>query len=313
MSDPRYGASFNRPNAAAMVATIRRAEELGIPTVWLTTGGSPDSLTVFAAAAATTQRIRFGTAIVPTFPRHPLVTASQALDIHSLAPGRFTLGVGPSHKASIEGRFGIAFERPLEHLREYVSVLKAIFTTGAVDLSGKRFSIHGSVPNGKADIPVIISALQERSFALAGEIADGAVTWICPARYLAEVGLPALRAGAEKAGRAAPPLIAHAFISVTEDRAAMREAAGTALANYPRLTSYASMFAVAGYPEALQGTWSEAMLDAVVLQGTEDEVQDQARAFRAIAGAEQLILSVLPVGPDPEASLDRALRCIAAL
>ncbi|MCX6021317.1 MAG: LLM class flavin-dependent oxidoreductase, partial [Chloroflexi bacterium] len=268
MSNPRIGAAVHEPGAAPTLALIQRAEALGIPAVWLTTGGSPDGMTAFAAAAATTRSIRMGTAIVPTFPRHPLVMAQQAVDIASLAPGRFTLGVGPSHKPAMENRYGIPFVRPLEHLREYVTILKGLLTGQQVDFDGKRFQVHARLASG-ADVPVIISALQAKSFELAGEIADGAVTWICPAPYLRDVALAEMQRGAAKAGRATPPMIAHAFVSVTEDRAAMVQAASVALGGYPRLPSYLGMFMAAGLTEASEGVWSERMLDAVVLQGDE--------------------------------------------
>lgn len=308
----QVGAAIHEPSSKAILAAIQQAEGLGVPAIWLTTGGGPDALTVFAAAAATTHTIRMGTAIVPTFPRHPLVVAQQAMDIAQLAPGRFTLGVGPSHQGGIEGRFGIPWERPLEHLREYVTILKEALANGAVDFEGRRFKVHARLPYG-ASVPVIISALRERSFELAGEVADGAVTWICPAPYLRRVALPALERGAARADRPRPPLIAHAFVCLTEDRSAMVEASKGALAGYPRQPNYANMFVAAGYMEAPQGVWSDAMLDAVVLQGNEAHLTEQAHRFLETSGAEHLILSVLPAGPDRQRSTERTLRWIGRL
>ena len=85
---------------------------------------SPDILTTLAAAATKTSTIRLGTSIVPTYPRHPLVMAQQALSIYDIAPGRLRLGIGPSHQSIIEGIYGLPQTTPLAHLREYVNVLR---------------------------------------------------------------------------------------------------------------------------------------------------------------------------------------------
>ncbi|MDP8923171.1 MAG: LLM class flavin-dependent oxidoreductase [Chloroflexota bacterium] len=110
----RAGLVIRRPDPAATLAAIARAEEVGVPAVWSTVGGTnPDAVTLFAAAAARTTRIGLGTAIVPTYPRHPIVLASQALVLAALAPGRLRLGIGPSHRPTIEGMFGLPMGKPL--------------------------------------------------------------------------------------------------------------------------------------------------------------------------------------------------------
>lgn len=313
MDKGRIGISFQVPSPAQTLDMIIQAEALGVPAVWLTTGGAgPDALTLFGAAAARTTTIKLGTAIVPTFPRHPLVMVQQAEVIASLAPGRLVLGIGSSHKPVVEGAFGIPFERPLEHLREYVVVLKAALQSGKVDFDGNRFRVHTRVPN-PADVPVMISALQANSFRLAGAVADGAISWICPAPYLRDVALPALQEGAAKANRTVPPLVAHAFVAVSEDVAAVARLARERMAIYPRLPFYAGMFVAAGFPEAQQGEWSDAMLDAVVIQGDEATVAAGLKSFLVTSGADELIASILPVGPDPQASAGRTMEFIAKI
>jgi F420-dependent oxidoreductase-like protein len=302
------GAHIGEPSAKATADTIVRAEHLGVPAFWLTIGPS-DPLISFAAAAVQTSSIKLGTSIVPTFPRHPLALAMQAVALGQLAPGRFRLGVGPSHRPTMENTWGIAFERPLSHLREYVEVLRPALTTGQVDVDGPRFRVHTKIAD-PPQVPVMISALREASFRLAGEIADGAIAWVCPAEYLGRVAKPAIAAGAAKAGRAAPPLIAHCFLVADENRAVVNEVAQQRVSNYPRLPFYASMFAAAGYPEALEGTLSDRMIDAVVLHGSEQRIADGLQAF-ANAGATEIIASVLPAGGDRQASIDRAFRIIA--
>jgi F420-dependent oxidoreductase-like protein len=307
----KLGASFHSPNARDAVAMIRYAESVGVQNAWLTTGAGPDALTVFGAAAATTGHIRLGTSIVPTFPRNPVVVAQQAADIESIAPGRFTLGLGPSHAPVIEGRYGVAYQHPLQHLREFIGIVKALLAGEEVRSTGRHYCLQAKL-GCAAKVPVIISALRRASFELAGECADGAVSWLCPARYLRDVAAPAVERGALHAARARPKLIGHAFIALTHDVSALRAAAESSLAHYPRMTNYQEMFAAAGFPEAREGRFSAAMLAATVLHGDEENCADKITEFLQVSGCDQMILSVLPVAADRVAATERTLRFIGA-
>ena len=201
----------------------------------------------------------------------------------------------------------------MEHLREFVSVVKGALTGEAVDFEGKRFTVHGRLAYS-GEVPVMISALRERSFELAGELADGAITWVCPAPYLRRVALPALERGATRERRPVPPLVAHAFLCLTPDRDAMREAANRGMAAYPRLPNYLAMFEAAGFPEAREGTWSDPMLDEVLIWGEERQAGESVQRFLETSGAERLILSILPPpGEDREAATRRSLGWVATL
>jgi len=308
----RVGVAVHEFTAPAQVAAIELAEQTGVPAAWLTTGGvGPDAMVIFGAAAMKTSRIKLGTAIVPTWPRHPLALVSQTVALAQLAPGRFRLGVGPSHKPGIEGMFGIPFERPFEHLREYVTILKQALQQGPFDLNGKRYRVHGRVAE-PPNVPVMLSALRPGSFRLAGEIADGALAWICPLPYLRDKALPALREGAQVAGREKPLMVAHCFVAVNEDAAAVREASRDRLANYARLPFYQEMFAAAGLPEARQGTMTDRMLDEIVVHGDETAVAKRLGEYLD-AGMDEVIASVLIVGQDRRASMERTMRAIAVL
>src|SRR5919199_2431609 len=252
------GVAIRGNTASEVLALIEQAEHLGIQAAWMTTGGARlDSITLFAAAALRTQHIKLGTSIVPTFPRHPLVMVQQAQVVAQLAPGRFRLGVGPSHRPTIEA-MGIQFTSPLGHLREYLRIVKALLQQGRVDMDGTYYKAHETIPE-PLDVPVMASALQRGSYELCGEEADGAISWVCPGLYLRDVALPAMHAGAERAGRPAPPLIAHAPVCV-HDNAAEVYAAGREQIMNPRLPFYQHMFIAAGFPEAKNGTWSDRMI-----------------------------------------------------
>jgi alkanesulfonate monooxygenase SsuD/methylene tetrahydromethanopterin reductase-like flavin-dependent oxidoreductase (luciferase family) len=155
--------------------------------------------------------------------------------------------------------------------------------------------------------------LRATSFELAGEISEGAVTWLCPASYLRDAALPALERGAARQGRARPKLIAHAFLALTSDPAELQQGVDEFLAVYPRLTNYQEMFAAAGYPEARQGAWSTGMVEAVVLHGTDDQCRKKLESFMRTSGCEEIILSIMLVGGDRDAALRRALQWVGEL
>ena len=305
MTDKLVGIAVGGPTIREIQAMILRAEELGIPAAWMTTGGArPDSITVFAATAALTQNIKLGTSIVPTYPRHPLVMAQQAQIVAQLAPGRFRLGVGPSHRPTIEA-MGLEFNAPLAHLREYLQILKAILQNGRVDFDGQHYTAHDSIPQ-PLDIEIMGSALRRGSFELCGAESDGAISWICPAQYLQDVALPALQSGARQAGRQTPPLIAHAPVCVHENPDETRAAVRQQIMN-PRLPYYQKMLVEAGYPEAVQGVWSDAMIDGAVIWGDEEKCAEGIRRLFDL-GAAEVLASPITAGPNPAESLDRTMR-----
>jgi F420-dependent oxidoreductase-like protein len=291
------GLVIRRPNPTATIDAIIQAEERGVSAVWSTVGGTAsDAVTVFAAAAARTERIGLGTSIVPTYPRHPVALATQALAIAGLAPGRFRLGIGPSHRPTMEGALGIPMGKPLDHLREYLTVLRGLLWDGATDFEGTYYRVHAKLPPGVTPprIPVPISALRANAFHLAGEIADGAISWVCPVPYLVNTALPALRAGANAAHRPTPPLIGHVPVAMHTDRQAVRAAARAQLAMYGHLPFYAGMFADAGFPVGPDGVLSDALLDELVVAGDAQTVRARLEAIQA-AGVDELLILMLPI------------------
>ncbi len=307
----RIGVSLMGADAPSLVAAIEAADAAGIAQVWTTqTPVSFDALTLFAAAMERTSAVRFGTSIVPTYPRHPLALAQQAATVAALGPGRLRLGVGPSHRPVIEHVYGIEMESPLAHLREYVAILRAALWEDAVDHAGRFLTARVTVQN-QPRVPILISALSEGAFRLAGEIADGAISWNCPAAYLLDSALPALRAGAESAGRDAPPLVAHAWVALGTDTAAIREAARQRINGYGRLPFYAAMFAAAGFPVDADGNVSDALLDDLVVFGEDAAVAARLREMLD-AGLDELLLTLIPLA-DEAADRDRLFRLVGRL
>ncbi len=310
MAEKIIGVAVSGATSEETLGQIERSERAGIPAVWMTTGGArPDSITTFAAAAVRTRNIKFGTSIVPTYPRHPLVMAQQSQVVAQLAPGRFRLGVGPSHRPTMRA-MGIRLRSPLGHLKEYLQILKALLQTGKVDFDGEFYQAHETIAE-PVDVPVMASALQRGSFELCGAEADGAISWICPPQYLRDVAVPAMKAGAQQAGRQVPPLIAHAPVCVHDNADEVRAAVRQQVMN-PRMPFYQRMLVDAGFPEATQGVWSDAMIDAVVFWGDETRVAERIQEMFS-AGAAEVLVSPIGAGEDQGESIHRTTRLIAEL
>ena len=290
------------------IDAIAHAEELGIAAVWLTSGGTgPDPIALFAAAAMRTERILLGTSIIPTWLRHPLALVQSTVVLDALAPGRFRLGVGPSHRPTVEAMYRFDWERPQEHLGEYVSIPRTLIREGKVDFDGARLQAHATLL-GPMAVPVMISALRERGFRLGGAQSDGVITWNCPAAYWQKVALPNVAAGAKKAGRAAPPLIAHTLVIVHDNASEEREAAWAALGNYQRLPYYMQMLEDAGFPDVREMVGDD-VIDALVVHGPEERVAARLSAMLEV-GAGELLCQPLAVGSNAGASLERTLRLL---
>ena len=308
MDDTLIGINVRGSTVKEVLAEIEQAEDLGIQAAWMTTGGARlDSITTFAAAAGRTQTIKFGTSIVPTYPRHPLVMVQQSLVLAQLAPGRFRLGVGPSHRPTMR-TMGIQLNNPLGHLTEYLRILKALLQNGSTNFDGEFFHAHESISES-VDVPAMASALQRGSFELCGAEADGAISWVCPAPYLRDVALPAMKKGAEQAGRPVPPLIAHVPVCVHQNADEVRTAFREQFAVYPTLPFYRRMLIASGYPEASEAAWSDAMIDGLVIYGDEAKAAERLQELQAMGASEILAHPVL-AGTDKPASLTRTLQLL---
>jgi F420-dependent oxidoreductase-like protein len=307
----RVGISLAAAPAPTLVEAIVEAEAAGVSQLWMTQNPiSNDSLTIFAAALGRTSRIRLGTSIVPTYPRHPLALAQQAATVAALGPGRLRLGVGTSHRPTIGHAYGLPMDTPLEHLKEYVAVLRAALWEGNVDHQGRFFTARVK-PNSAPRVPLLISALGAVAFRLAGAVSDGAISWNCPAHYLRDIALPALRTGAQTAGRPVPPLVAHVWVALSADTGAVVAAAKKALGGYARLPFYANMFAAAGYPVQADGSVSDALVNSIVVKG--DEVTVTARLHALLDfGLDELLLTLVPLD-DAAAERTRLFQLVGKL
>jgi F420-dependent oxidoreductase-like protein len=296
----RVGLGIDGSNSASAINSIVAAEDAGVRQVWMTQLPTwPDTLTTLASAAEKTSTINLGTSIVPTYPRHPLVMAQQALAIQDLAPGRFRLGIGPSHRFLIEDMYGLQHSKPLAHLREYVEVLRAALWYGKVNHHGEFYNVEATMPR-TAQIPIFISTLGKNAFQLAGQIADGAITWVCPIPYLINTGIPALRSSASAAGRSVPPIIvAHIPVTLSEDRASALSAGHRFLDFYAKIPFYANMFSNAAFHMTSDQSLPDELVDTLLISGNKANISARLRELLEV-GLDELLVTLVPVSDTAE-------------
>lgn len=277
MVEPRVSIGlWEKRNARAAVEATVEAERLGVPALWLDVSRNvPDPVTFFAAALWATESVSLGLGIVPTYPRHPAVLANQAQALYQLGGERTRLGIGPSHAHIVRDAYGLPFERPLDHLREYLTILRALTREGACRFSGEFYAVDLDL-DSPAPLPLYVSALRPRAMRLAGELADGALAWLAPVGYLRDESLGQLEAGAAVAGRDRPRLVGSWPCVVTDDPAVVWDAVGPMLSQYGGLPFYAGMLEAAGITPSAE-MWAAADLDRVVFWGSPERIGEQVR------------------------------------
>ena len=260
-----------KASVQAIVDHAARAQKDGFRSYWLAehpTGGL-DAITVLALVGQSVAEIELGTAIVPTLPRHPMALAGQALTAHSVLPGRFTLGIGLSH-APMMAQLGIEFEKPIRHLREFLSVLMPLLEDGQVAFSGETLCCEAEVFGRPRDpCPVLVAALGPQALRVAGSRTGGTtLAWVGP-RTIREHIVPRITEAAEAAGRSAPRIVATLPVCVADDEAVVREMVAQGLSMYGKLPSYRAMFE----REGVGGPGD------VMLAGSETRVADSLSAL----------------------------------
>src|SRR5689334_11302572 len=143
------------------VARVKEAERLGYESVWVTQlPDAREAALVLAAYAAATQWVRLGTGVLPIYTRHPTAMVQMAATLDELSAGRFILGLGVSHRVTVEAMWGLKLERPVEAMREYISIVRAGLGDGSANVDGRQFSAHWAYSGPRrSELPIMISAL----------------------------------------------------------------------------------------------------------------------------------------------------------
>ena len=237
-----FGGASNDGTIDAMVAEARRAEADGFASYWAPQIFGHDALTALAVIGREVPRIELGTSVVPTYPRHPMMMAQQALTVNAAAGGRLCLGIGLSHQIVVESMWGMSFDKPVRHMREYLEVMMPLLEGKPVSHAGEAFNVNGgvSVPGGTRP-NVVIAALGEQMLKVTAALADGTLTWCTGPQTLANHTIPTLKAAADKAGRDSTRVIAALPVCVTNDREAALKRAAQVFVVYGQLPSYRAM------------------------------------------------------------------------
>jgi 5,10-methylenetetrahydromethanopterin reductase len=266
----------------------RDAATAGYASFWLPQTMGMDAMTTLAIVGREVPDMELGTAVVPTYPRHPVVMAQQALTTQSIAGGRFILGIGLSHRPLIEGSFGYSFDKPIRHMREYLDALLPLLREASVQVAGETVTARASLDvRGSSPVRVLLAALGPQMLELAGARADGTVTWMCGPSTLEQHVAPTIRAAAEGAGRDEPVIGAGFPVCITDDVPGALEAAAKTFAIYGTLPSYQAMLAREG---------AEGPADVAIV-GNEVAVDAQLDRLRTI-GVTDFVASVFGSADD---------------
>jgi F420-dependent oxidoreductase-like protein len=303
----RIGLTGGGATADRIVSQAGRAEADGFTSMWYpSAAGGGDPLAAMTLAGRATSAIELGTAVLVSYTCHPVLQASRANATSSAiaAPGRFTLGVGPSHQFVIENRLGLSYDTPGEHTEEYVQILAGLLRGEQVSFAGRQFRVDAGplpLPDG-AEIPVLIGALGSRLLRVAGAYTAGTILWMANATAIEAHVAPTIRKAAADAGRPAPRIVAGLPVAVHDDVAEARSAATRLYQAYGELPNYQRILShggIAGPAEA-------------VIVGDEDSVAAQVRALFE-AGATDVWAAPFPVGDDAAASRARTRALLSSL
>jgi len=235
----------DQPKAMKIANIIKDAQDMerrGLTHAWLPQVFNFDAITAFAAVARETSTIELGTAVVPFQPRHPMVMAQQALTVQEASNGRFTLGIGLSHKMAMEGVFGISYKHPAKVTREYLSVLMPLINERKVSFKGDYHKVNGQVDFIDVEsLPVIVAALGPQMLKVAGELADGTATWMTGPKTLANHIIPGIQKAAKDSGRPTPKVGAALPVAITDNIEETRAHCNKIFAIYGMLPSYRAM------------------------------------------------------------------------
>jgi probable F420-dependent oxidoreductase len=298
-------------DARACVELAAKAErEWGYDAIWLAETAGPDSFALGGALATATERSAIGTAIVPVYNRTPAVLAMSAATVQQLSRGRFVLGLGSSSHAIVRDWNGVAFERPLAHVRESVAILRQALAGQKTDFDGEAFHSHGfrlgNVP--KQPVPIYLGALREKMLRLAGAIGDGLIVNLFPSSALPQI-LGAYRAGGREAGRdvAGHEVVCRFQVCVTDDVAAARNVVRMAFGGYMAAPVYNKFLAWCGFEDEMRAVtdafarkdragvgaaMSDDLVDRITILGPAERCRERIAEFVA-AGVTTPVLSPL--------------------
>ena len=254
-----------RPDLDQIITDVQVIETEGFSSYWLAQTALIDATAMLGLAGRQTSSIELGTAVVPTWERHPHALAAQALTAQAACDGRFVLGNGLSHRPVVEGMLRMEWERPVRHMIDYLDVLQPLLVDGKVSHQGEIWSFMGSGGRPTHDPPkVMLAALGEQMLRLAGKRTDGTILWCVGPATIEQQIVPVMGDAAEQAGRPAPSVVCSLPVWVTDDPVPAKNFVATTFKDYAALPSYRAMLDI----EGVQG------IESIALIGSEQQVAD---------------------------------------
>ena len=294
----RLGTMLSMPGDPAgtntLVARAVAAEAAGFASVWLPQVGTVDALMALALAGRETTRIELGTAVVPTYPRHPTVLAAQALTAQDATGNRLALGIGLSHRFFIENSLGLDYSRPIPHTREYLTILNGLLAGDVVRHHGDEYRVTAQVSvAGATKPPVLVAALGPAMLRLCGRLADGTITWMGGIDYLRDFAVATMSGAAADAGRPAPRFVAMVPVLLTDDVAAGRALVNETFQMYGQIPSYRATLDRGGAADPAD----------VAVIGDAAAIEAGVRAY-AVVGVTDFVAVIPTSSPGAEATME---------
>ena len=295
-----FGGTLNEGTIDDVVAEARQVEADGFASYWAPNIFGHDALTTLAIVGREVPRIELGTSVVPTYPRHPMAIAQQALTVSAASQGRLTLGIGLSHKVVIENMMGMSYDKPIRHIRDYLSILGPLSQGQPVSYSGEDYTTHGAITaKGAQPFDTVVAALGPQMLKITAEMAAGTITWCTGPKTLGDYIVPTINAAAEAADRPTPRVVAALPVCVTDDFAGAKERAAAVFEIYGSLPSYRAMLDREG----------AAGPEDVAITGTASEVTERIAAL-ADVGVTEFAAVEFPGNPDEAAATRDALKSL---
>lgn len=286
----RIGLTGGASSVDKVIAQAQQAEADGFSTLWYASTVAGDPLVAMALAGRATSSIELGTAVLQTYPCHPLLQANRAAAAAN-AMGRpgFTMGIGPSHTSLITDVYGLSYDRPGRSTEEYVRIIGGLLRGEDVDFVGQDWTTRSAERMVALDhpVPLLLSALSPRLLRVAGQSANGTVLWMATAKAVESHVAPRINAAAEEAGRAKPRIVAGLPVAVHDDIGEARSAAAAAATAYAGMPNYQRILEVGGLSHAAEA--------AIV--GDETSVRAQLHELLN-AGATDMWAAPFSVGQD---------------
>jgi F420-dependent oxidoreductase-like protein len=300
------------------------AERLGYESAYVTHIAGRDSQAVLAAYATRTDKIKLGTGVLPIYSRTPVATAQIAATVDELAGGRSILGLGVSHRVTVENWYGQTIDKPVREMREYVETVRAIFRGEPPPAGNQRFKTSFGFMGyaARPDFPIYVAALSPAMLRLAGEIGDGVILWLCNPDYIRDVVVPEVTKGRERADKTLEgfDIVAAVPSAVTDEPEAARAKLRKDLIPYFSLPFYRAMIErsgfeddVAGYDSGMQKGDPDAAGEAISdrFLKTLTAIGDQAEAVAAVKRYQEAGTTSPCIGAVPATDFDATLEALA--